>query len=284
MRRIALNGGFQTVLTDYSNTPIIYWNEVYYNLDEFNAIYNEFDELIYEGYDTILIGERRNVFMGYYYNPNTNTWQSEPFKPTVTNNPRGVENPVDNGNYEPTVTVLNGFIQRKNQTSNDSVNNPYLSPYTGKTTEDRIAWLKKSIKWYDIEIKSLSSQIQRDIAILKRFKDLDSKEQLIIQAGTAAIVGLIPKVIGGVLTGVNILFGAVNNSATNRLSTSLKIEKNTALLKKYIAEKKILETELEKLTGLSSDSGENSDSTLYWVIGGIIVFVIIVYFAIKRWQ
>lgn len=302
---INLSGGQTTAYTDRSGRPINYWDEYYYNTSQSNAIYREFEELTYEGDDTILVGQRQLAFTGLYYNTTNGQWQTNPFiVASGSGTPRGgADEPIIIGNGEiftgnsdgtpntNTPTFFGGFTERKNGSArlNGTQINPYTQIYTGTTSEDRITYLKAVLKWLEVEIKSVTTQLQTDVRLLKnQTKSGDEREVKIIEAAGIALTatgGL--KIPGIILSGVAQLGKFLNNSNASKVTLTESVRSKTELLNQYITDYKKFKFEYDSLTqnGGSSDSGLNSNNQIYWIIGSVVVLGIVIYFIVRnKWQ
>lgn len=193
-----------------------------------------------------------------------------------------------------------------NETIRDILGNPILpkKPEVGLyNTKSYLDSIDKKIKVYK-QFYSAKTQPEKINAISVRAADIIAEQSQLIsdlnKAGASikrenAIVNSVVGSFGGVaVKSAGVIAGL------NPIGIGLSV---FAFVKKYAAAKTTgrreqlraedllyLEEELNAIKAYiqknvaSSDSGEGNKNTIYWVIGGIIVLVIIVYFAIKRWQ
>lgn len=191
-------------------------------------------------------------------------------------------NPTSNENPNSTITERkNGFFDL-----NNSKINPYETPYTGNTVNERIEYLKRVLAWFEVEIKSLKKVIQYDIDKAKRHQDFykaGQRELKIIEVAGLLIGGATQTtLLIGLMGAISKLGSKANDSSSIFLKIISQIEKNTQLLKKYQSDYLEFKNEYEGLTG-SSDSGEGSNNWWYWVIGIVVLAILIfLYFKYKN--
>lgn len=203
--------------------------------------------------------------------------------------PRGGNDSIYIGNDIipiPTDNPNDTILERKNgffDVTNSLRINPYEIPYTGKTVNERIQYLKKVLSWYEVEINSLKRTIQYDIDKAKRHEDFykaGQRELKIIEVAGLLIGGATQAtLLIGIMGAISKLGSKANNSSSIFLKIVAQIEKNTQLLQKYQSDYSGYKNEYDELTA-NSDSGEGSNNLWYW-IGGIVVLAILIYLYFK---